>query len=427
MNKIIKIYAIFFLSVFAPVDITRAYAQEIMTWEECVRTAKKSNPDLLAAAEKIKQARRDKDIAVSAFLPNVTSDANQTRSKTGSRKKTGRTAYSYSISGEQLVFDGFKTSSEVSNATKTAQALAYDYQVVSSNIRLTLRNAYIALMSAYEGISLTEGVAARRKQNVDLVRLRYDAGREHRGAVMTAEANLASAEYDVKYYGRKIPLAERQLAKALGLDKMKPVTLEKDFALKGSYDKRPEMEFLSDSVPLLKELAARKDAARYNLQSEQSDFFPQVYINTSLGRSGTSFLPLNDEWSAGMTLSYPIFEGGSRIAEVWKARSQLDQAKAEEKSGRDGVLVVLESAWKALQDSIDNVSVKKKFLEANTERAKIASAQYDKGLITFDDWTIIEDNLAGSGAQHFLALVDMLTAEANWVQAIGGTLDYDEK
>jgi len=427
MNRITKIYAIFFLGVFAPFDISQVYAEEIMTWEECVRTAKKSNPDLLAAAEKIKQARRDKDIAVSTFLPNITSEADQTRSKTGSRKKTGRTSYSYSVSGEQLVFDGFKTSSEVSNATKAAQALVYDYQVVSSNIRLNLRNAYIALMSAYEGISLTEGVAARRKQNVDLVSLRYDAGREHKGALMTAEANLASAEYDVKYYRRKIPLAQRQLAKALGLDKMKPVTVEKDFALKGSYDKRPEMEFLSDSVPLLKELAARKDAARYSLQSEQSDFFPQVYLSTSLGRSGTSFLPGNDEWSAGMTLSYPIFEGGSRIAEVWKARSQLDQAKAEERSGRDGVLVVLESTWKAIQDSIDNASVKKKFLEANTERAKIASAQYDKGLITFDDWTIIEDNLAGSEVQHFLALVDMLTAEASWVQALGGTLDYDEK
>ena len=70
--------------------------------------------------------------------------------------------------------------------------------------------------------------------------------------------------------------------------------------------------------------------------------------------------------------------------------------------------------------------MQKKFLEAVNERAKIASAQYESGLISFDDWIIIENNLVTYKKSHLNAQADMLDAEAYWIQAIGGTLEYDQ-
>lgn len=401
------------------------YAEDILTWEECVRQAKKNHPDLVSASEKVKQAKADLDIDISGMSPQITSGASGKRGKT----VTGKTknTYSYDITGQQLIFDGFKTSSDISNALKTIQAQEYNYNVASSNIRLNLRNAFVGLLRAQDLTSLTEQIAERRKQNLELIELRYEAGREHRGSLLTSDADFAQAKFEVAQAQRSISLAQRNLSKELGLDKMRSLRVKGEYSIKGDYSLTPDIENLANTTPFLKELIAKKEAARYNLQSEKSDFFPEVYLNMSIGRTGSSMLPRDKEWLAGMSISFPLFEGGSRIAEVTKAKSQFDQAKAEERSGRDSVLVTLESTWKDLKDADANLAVKRKFLEAAEERAKITGAQYATGLVSFDDWVIIEDNLVNAKKNYLNAQANLLLTEAFWIQAIGGTLDYDEE
>ena len=400
-----------------------AYSEEGITWQECVHLAKEKNPELASAVEKVEQAKKDIDIDLSGILPQVDSELRGVRSESDNRDTSD--TYSYGIGGQQLLFDGFKTSSEVSNSVKNFQAQQYDYDVTSSNIRLSLRSSFVGLMRSQDLIIITESIAERRRQNLELVKLRYEGGREHRGALLTAEADLAQAEFEIAQARRGVVLSQRELTKGLGLDKMEPVEARGGFSVQKDYMDKPDLDSLADTTPFLRELIARKEAARYNLNSKEADFFPKVYVDGSLGRSEGSWPPRVDEWSAGFSVSLPLFEGGRRVAETLKAKSQLNQARSDERSGRDSVLVTLERAWKDLRDAVTNVSVQKKFLSAAEERAKISRAEYSTGLTSFNDWIIIEDNLVKAQKAYLNAQADMLIAEAYWVQAIGGTLDYD--
>ncbi len=69
--------------------------------------------------------------------------------------------------------------------------------------------------------------------------------------------------------------------------------------------------------------------------------------------------------------------------------------------------------------------MRQKFLEDDEARCKIAEAQYSSGLVTFNDWVIIEDNLVSSQKSFLNAETNALLAEASWVQAKGETLDGD--
>ncbi|MCW8799239.1 MAG: TolC family protein, partial [Prosthecochloris sp.] len=51
-----------------------------------------------------------------------------------------------------------------------------------------------------------------------------------------------------------------------------------------------------------------------------------------------------------------------------------------------------------------------------------ANAQYSNGLISFDDWVIIEDNLVSSKKSYLNAEAELLLAEAQWMKAKGVTL-----
>jgi outer membrane protein TolC len=419
-------YKLFFMSCLIFTILTiQAGAAEVLTWEDCVKEALENHPDLVSAQEDIRQAKADKNITRSAMLPQVTSRMSATKSQTSTRKETN--AYSYSVNGEQLVFDGLRTPFDIGSASETLNAQMYKYAVESSNIRLNVRNAFVTLLRGQELIYLTEEIGNRRKQNLELVRLRYEAGREHKGALLTAEADLAEAQFEVSQAKRNLSLAQRELTKELGRKKKVPIEVKGDFHIKEVIRETPDFEALADTTPFLKELIARKEAARFDLKSAGADFFPQVYLNGSYGKSNSDWPPKDSEWSTGLSLSFPIFEGGSRIAQVSKARSQFKQAQAYERSGRDSVILTLEETWINLQDAIDSVSVQKKYLDAAQERAKIASAQYSTGLITFDDWIIIEDNLVNAQKDFLNTHVNLLLAEAEWIQAKGGTLEYAQK
>lgn len=398
-------------------------AEEIITWDKCVEEAKENHPLLVSAEEKLNQTRADKSITLSNILPQINTDLSERTSKTNDADKTNK--YSYSITGRQLLFDGFKSFYDIAQSDKDLRASFFNYQKVSSDIRLSLRYAFVELLRAQELLSITEDIAKRRRQDLELVELRYEAGREHKGALLTAEANLVQAEFEVVQARRNISVAQRRLTKELGRTKLAPIIVKGDFEVKYSPAQKPDFEILAETTPFLQELISQKEASRYGLKSARADFFPEIYASGSAGRTDTSWPPEKDEWSAGVSLSFPLFEGGSRIARVSKAKAILEQAQADERSGRDSVVLTLEETWTDLQDAVDEVKVQVRFLEATRERAKIAQAQYSTGLLYFDNWIIIEDELVKSKKSYLTTQINALLAEADWIKAKGGTLEEE--
>jgi len=422
--------------------VNRATAEETIVWGECVKEAKKNHPDLISAREQLNQTKAEKEITRSAVMPQVSAAFSETTSKaasqssssssssssSGSSRKDYTTTYQYSISGQQLLFDGFKTSYDLSAAERTIRASKYNYEVTSSDIRLRLRTAFIDLLSAQELLKVTEEIASRRKQNVDLVTLRYESGREHKGSLLTSEADLAQAQFEVEQAKRSIWLSQRRLVKELGRSKLViPLVASGDLGIKRQYREKPDFEYLAETAPLLKELIARKEAAKFGERSAIAELYPQVYATGSVGRSDTVWLPKRKTWLVGTSVSLPIFEGGSTFANISKTRALLKQAQADETSGRDGVILTLANAWTDLQDAVDSVEIQKKFLEATKERSRISEAEYSVGLLSFDNWVIIEDNFVKAKKDLLSAEMNALLAEATWIQAQGGTLDYDEE
>ena len=116
-----------------------AGAEQTLAWEECVREAKENHPDLISAEERLNQAKANYVITTSSRLPQISSSLSGRTSKTSGQDT--RDTYSYTITGKQLLFDGFKTSQNIGAALENIEAAQYNYEVTSSNIRLRLRAA----------------------------------------------------------------------------------------------------------------------------------------------------------------------------------------------------------------------------------------------------------------------------------------------
>lgn len=429
----IKRAANLIILLFLCLPVYRASAEEMLNWQECVGEAAKNHPDLISAEEVVKQNQAGRWIAASTLFPQVSSSVEASRAQTtvtgssGNSASKTQNAYSYGLSGSQLIFDGFKTVDSVKAAGQNMKAAQYNYRFTSTSVRLRLRSAFINLLKAQELLSITKEIYEIRRNNLELITLRYESGIEHRGALLTAQANLAQAEFDIERNNRALEVAQRQLIKEMGRKAFAPLRVSGGFKVSDDVPEKPDFELLARNNPSLLKRIAEKNAASFNIKAAQADFLPQLSVQAGASRTGTHWLPKDDQWNAGVVASLPIFEGGLRLAQVNQARALFNQAVADERSIRDGVVVSLEQTWAALKDALATAEVQKKFLVAAEERAKIAEAQYSLGLIQFDNWIIIEDDLVTAKRTFLDAQANALLAEANWIQAKGETLEYAKK
>jgi outer membrane protein TolC len=336
---------------------------------------------------------------------------------------TGDT-YSYGVTGSQLIFDGFKTINNVNAAKENIKASQQAYRFTSTQVRLSLRTAFINLLKAQQLIKVTQDIVKIRRDNLELITLSYTGGLEHRGALMTAEANMAQANFQVAQAKRDVTLAQRQLTQEMGRKEFIPMSVKGDFKISDSGIKKPDFETLASNHPSLQQLIAQKNAAGFGIKSAYANFFPALSGEAGASKAGSQWSPQNDQWNLGLALSVPIFEGGLQSAQVYQAKALFNQLQANERSLRAAIIVNLEQTWVSLQDAIETVGVQTKQLAAAEVRAKIADVEYSTGFITYNDWTVIEDNLVNAKINLLTDEQNALLAEANWIQAKGETLEY---
>jgi outer membrane protein TolC len=419
-----------------------------LSWKECVSITMDKNPELKSSRELIIQSKAKVGSAISGYLPQISANlsASVTR-QTGQNQTTGKYStnvtqvlvneatkkkwddsysYSYGISGRQMIFDGLKTVFDIKSAESLVDQSKYRHQASSSQVRLDLRTSYVRLMKSQESIDLLRQIASRWKKNLDLVKIRYQAGREHRGSVLNAEANLAQARLELQQAERGLRISRLSLLRQMGVPAYSPVTADEKLAGNNVVSDRPDFYALLKSHPLVLQAVKQREAAEYGEKSKIAAFSPVISATGSAGKSDSTFPADKTNLSAGLDVSMPLFTGGGNYFNYRASESEVRKLKADEQATREQVLLDLEQKWNDWQNSIGQTAVRRKFVEAAEERSRIAESQYSIGLILFDNWIIIENDLAQVKKNYLEAVAGELIAEAAWIQARGETLAYDK-
>ncbi|MFA6379205.1 MAG: TolC family protein, partial [Candidatus Omnitrophota bacterium] len=302
-----KIVLILILLVTFHFFLSSAQAEEVLTWENCLSEAAKNNPDLISAGEDISQAQASKAITASGLFPQVSADLSATRAEKS--EKTSN-SYSYGVSGTQLLFDGFQTTNNVNAAAENINATKHQYRFTSSQIRFSLRSAFADLLYVQELIKVTQEIVKIRRDNLVLITLSYESGLEHKGALLTSQADLAEAEFELVRATRNFEVAQRQLVKEMGRSELTPIKVEGDFTIAQANLEKPDFVSIAKNNPSLQQLMAKENVAALGIRSAYANFFPTVSAQAGAGKTGSKWAPADDQWNIGLSLSVPLFEGG---------------------------------------------------------------------------------------------------------------------
>ena len=416
------------------------------TREQFIQEASQANPELAAARAAVERAQAAVRGSATAYLPQLSLSSGYTRRKGSSGAGIGlgevddgfvdpvddpavsdrgrgggsgvRETYSVELDARETLFTGFRRSGELDRSRAALDEARAAFAATGAQVTFDLSSAFAELLFAQADVTLAKEILERRSDNVRLIELRYEAGREHKGSYLRIAAAARQAEFDLARSNRGGAVSQQRMARVIGRDEAAVLRAAGDFS-EGVPERPPDLRAIAATVPANAQALAQRRSAEAAVTVAASQFYPTVDAVAAVGRRSDSFPPEEDSWSTGLSLSFPFFPGGRNWFDYQAAKAEQRRARWNAAGVEQQAILALEQAFVAFQDGAESVEVQKRFLEAAEVRAEIARAQYDNGLLSFEDWDLIENDLIATRKTLLSTRRDAALAEARWELARG--------
>lgn len=411
---------LFSVALFAAVSVL-ASTNDFLTWEQCIELTKAQSPELVAARAAVRELEYGVASASSGFLPQISASAGATKS--GVEKDRNWTESDNGTASLNLSQDLF---SGGGNLASRKRALAQwsigneQYRQTLADVELRTRLAYIDVLYAQDLIDVTRKIEQRRRDNVRLIQLRFDGGRENAGSLARTKAQLSQASFEVRQAERTLTYALRNLAAALG--QMDPAAGAAGSLEARAPDAVADLEELMRQTPDYRIAATQVESSKQGMLVTRSSRFPLVTFNASTGVGSGDYEEYNGSWSVGLRASVPLFTGNRTSSDVAAAKERIVQSEMGLLDRANTLMASLQQRWNSYADAVEDAATQKEVYEAEKLREEISTAKYTQGLLSFEDWDIIENNLINQGKIQLARRRTAETEEARWKNALGRSM-----
>ena len=432
-----------------------ASAMESVDFSQAVARALSNNAFVQAATEEATAARSDADAARGHLLPSVRFGEKFVRTTVPAE------AFALKMNQEKLLSSDF---ADVSNFNSPPPRndfigtlwleqpifspkayLGYGMAKVEADARgqdLYRRKeeavyrvvaAVLDVVTTRQFVEVAEQGLSNTREHLRIAETLETAGMGLASDVLRAKVAVASAEGAKVTAGNRLEIARRRLALAMGEPGAPPVEFS-----------GPPPEFPDPAPPLdnASGTAARADLlasslrvanAGSNVELRKSEYLPEVGFagGYQVDAEDSPFSPDNRSWTVAVGLTWNLFDGMRREAEVGKAAAERRRAQAYDRGMRD------QAAFEAAQAEL---GVKEATLRAEIARAALASAEegvrlltsrYENRLGRMVDLLDAQTALDAARAARIRAENDVRLSRAQRLYASGGLLSLvapgDEK
>lgn len=424
MKKMIVLFTVFSSHLYAAT----------WTWDDVVQRAQQENMSLKTAREQLVSTQYSQRSAFKGFLPTLRGSVSVVR--TGSQRPTAIVSNGQvinasasvindnvvtSLNFNQNLFSGLRDLSSYSQAKWQTQNRYWTLERTKSDVSYNLKEAFASLLYAQDYLKLTQNIISRRRSNLQIVQVRYNSGRENKGSVLLAQAYLEQARLDEVVAKDNLEVSRKQLFALINKDAFDEYEVVGEPPLMDMNLSDEMLKDLALNTPDYHQAFSLEQAASYGVRVARSAFSPTLDLSASLARNDRFLFPddRNERWSLGLSLNIPIFDG---LADYSATKSAISTFYAAEASKRNTYLTLIPSikvAYNQAKQSEIRLKVDERFREASLTRAEIARAKYNNGLLTFEDWDIIESELINRQISYLQSKRDRIVRFANFEKAIG--------
>lgn len=329
------------------------------------------------------------------------------------------------FSGSQIIFDRDVL---LAKRSKKDVILQSQQQTINSKIDavVNVTKAFYAVLATQQQIGVTNQTITRLQKSLNDARAQYDAGLVDKTdykratiALNNAIATKKTTEEDLKArtaflkflmnYPVSGPLTllydSTALDEAIALDTLETI----------NYSKRIEYQILK----------TRKSLLETNLQYNKWSYLPSLSAN---GAYNLNFQ--NDEFSklysqqfpnsyAGLTLRFPIFQGGKRKYEVKQAELEITRTDLELINLENSINSEYNDALSAYKSNLVYFFTTKENIAGAQEVYDVIELQYRSGIKAYIEVIAAETELRTAQLNYYNALYLLLSSKIDVQRALG--------
>jgi len=401
--------------------ISSLFSQQVVKWNDVLKEAKEKNLQLKQTEISLQQTKLKIERVKSEFYPRLNFSASSI--KNYSKNFDSDIVYSYNLSLGIDLFNGFSTINNLRLQLVELLITQENFKRVYVDTVSSLKENFINLYFVQENIALAEKILQRRKQNYELVKLKYESGSEDLGSLLRVEADMLQAEYELKKLQREREVVIRQLLKILAKENFVDIKVETISEL----DEDIEKIINQDVADVIKQIPEYK-IKQYQLLETQiqaklakSNFYPTVSFSANYGFSDTKPIPDKDKWNLSLSLraSYNIFNGFRDITDLKIANNNIKTAEFELENTKLNLMNNFYVLKNNYIDAKELLVVREKYLQALEKQAEIVSIKYANGLATYYDWYQTEESFISMQKSLLDLKKQLILSKINTIKFLG--------
>ena len=410
--------------------------------DEAVQRARRNAPASIQARGAERSNRAAIRSAYGALLPNVSLNFGGARqftdpnSRTRINAQTGATetlaaspwSYSNGLSLNMTLFNGGQSLYDIQTAKANAAAaeasgVSQDFQVA-----LDVSQQYFNALAARESES-----AARTQLELAQQQLRYSQIRVKSGAATKSDSlrsliQVGNAQLALLTAQTNLRAADAALTRIIGSDvTVTAAPADTTMAIGSLALDTASLAQLAEHGPAVRQAESSLEAAKASRRASRAPYLPTVTAGYSRSGSGVAKFGLGDDpYTYGgrlnFSLSYPLFNGFSREANVVRADVAEDNAAAALRDARLAARQLLVQNVDLLRTAQQRVSVQQISVTAAQEDLRVQQLRYNAGASTLLDVLTSQNQLTVAESALIQARFDARVARARLEALIGQRL-----
>lgn len=444
----------------------RSYGQQAWTLQQCVQRAEERNLAIMNARLDMDLASKNMTRAKWNLLPDLNGGATHgynygrvidrfTNTFATDQVRTNN----FYLSSNVDLFQGFSKQNAIKQAGIDVEATTKGMEASMNDVRLTVVQAFLDVLSLRERISAAEAQVENTKLQISRTDALVEGGRVARAELLTLQSQLAQEEYtatdlhsqhDQRLFalGRNLQLETAELR---AFDIVAPALNDTDI-LSPTLSTDQVLENVIKTNPLYKQAELQVQSAEKSVAIAKAGVIPSLSFNGSLGSGfsgrnvqqvgdvivndpipigatasgetvfvpdftyNTELVPFGEQLdqnfnqSIGFQLNVPIFNN-------MRNKYQIDQAKVQHEKARNYTLQVRNDLQGNVLDAlVMQRSAYKQYLaaskavEAGTLALQYAQERFDQGVITSIELSTSKTTLNRSTADQITAKYQYLMA-----------------
>lgn len=377
-----------------------------LSMDEAVAIALETQPQIQARLNDYAAARFRVDQAMAPLLPQFSGSVSTSRSRSSLLSATTGTTVIVQRHPEdtlvaqlalsQLLFDFGKNMAATEAAKKLAAVALEDVELQRQLIALAVKEAYTNTLFAQRLIRVQQQAVERAELNLKSARGFFDVGTRPRSDVARAEVDVANARVDLIRARNAERLARVALNTAMGIEIDTPTQIQDNLVYEPvALDRAQIRAEALGQRPEYRQVQLQVQAAEAQARQAFRDFFPDL---TGSGTYGAVRDELEEVWSLTLSLTWSLFDGGSRIGRYREARANVDAARSRVRALELDLLREVEQAQITIEETQERLQAAQTAVASAQENFRLAQGRFDAGVGTILELT--DAQLALTQAQN---------------------------